>query len=100
MEEELSLYEATAEEQMQNAITHLDETLSHIRAGKASPKLLDTIRIDYYGTQSPLSSVATVLVPDARTIAIQPQDSNLAFMEMAAAGATLYTLDDWLETHA
>ena len=60
MEEELSLYEATAEEQMQNAITHLDETLSHIRAGKASPKLLDTIRIDYYGTLSPLSSVATV----------------------------------------
>ena len=77
MEEELSLYEATAEEQMQNAITHLDETLSHIRAGKASPKLLDTIRIDYYGTQSPLSSVATVLVPDARTIAIQPWEKKL-----------------------
>ena len=77
MEEELSLYEATAEEQMQNAITHLDETLSHIRAGKASPKLLDTIRIDYYGTLSPLSSVATVLVPDARTIAIQPWEKKL-----------------------
>lgn len=77
MEEELSLYEAAAEEQMQNAVTHLDETLSHIRAGKASPKLLDTIRIDYYGTVSPLSSVATVMVPDARTITIQPWEKKL-----------------------
>lgn len=77
MEEELNLYEAAAEEQMQSAVAHLDDALSHIRAGKASAKLLDPIRIDYYGTMSPLTSVATVLVPDARTIAIQPWEKKL-----------------------
>lgn len=77
MEDELNLYEEAAEEQMQSAVAHLDETLSHIRAGKASPKLLDPIRIDYYGTLSPLTSVATVLVPDARTIAIQPWEKKM-----------------------
>lgn len=77
MEEELNLYEQAAEEQMQAAVAHLDDALSHIRAGKASPKLLDPIRVEYYGTLSPLSSVATVLVPDARTIAIQPWEKKL-----------------------
>lgn len=77
MEEELNLYEAAAEEQMQSSVTHLDDALSHIRAGKASPKLLDPIRIEYYGTMSPLSSVATILVPDARTIAIQPWEKKM-----------------------
>lgn len=77
MEEELSLYESAAEEQMQAAVAHLDEALSHIRAGKASPKLLDAVRIEYYGTMSPLSSVATVMVPDARTITIQPWEKKL-----------------------
>ncbi len=77
MEEELSLYESAAEEQMQAAVTHLDEALSHIRAGKASPKLLDAVRVEYYGTMSPLSSVATVMVPDARTITIQPWEKKL-----------------------
>ena len=77
MEEELTLLEETAEEQMQSAVTHLDDALAHIRAGKASTRLLDSIRVDYYGTLSPLSSVATVMVPDARTITVQPWEKKL-----------------------
>ena len=77
MEEELTLLEETAEEQMQSAVAHLDDALAHIRAGKASPRLLDSVRVDYYGTMSPLSSVATVMVPDARTITIQPWEKKL-----------------------
>lgn len=66
-----------AEEQMALAVEYLDETLSHIRAGKASPKLLDSIRVDYYGTMSPISNVANVSVPDARTIAITPWEKGM-----------------------
>ena len=58
-------------------VRSLDDALAHIRAGKASPRLLDSVRVDYYGTMSPLSSVATVLVPDARTITIQPWEKKL-----------------------
>ncbi len=57
---------------MQLAVEYLDETLSHIRAGKASPKLLDGIRVEYYGSLAPISNVANISVPDARTIAITP----------------------------
>ncbi|MBQ7192648.1 MAG: ribosome recycling factor [Paludibacteraceae bacterium] len=66
-----------AEIAMQSAVEYLDDTLAHIRAGKASPSLLDSIRIDYYGTMSPLSNVATVTTPDARTIQIQPWEKKI-----------------------
>jgi ribosome recycling factor len=55
----------------------LDDTLQHIRAGKANPRILDPIKIDYYGTLSPLSSCATIVTPDARTIAITPWEKKL-----------------------
>ena len=77
MEEELNLLEETAEEQMQSAVSHLDDALAHIRAGKASPRLLDSVRVDYYGTTSPLTSVATVMVPDARTITLKPWEKKM-----------------------
>jgi ribosome recycling factor len=77
MNDELELYESAAEEQMQNAVSHLDDTLQHIRAGKANPRILDPIKIDYYGTLSPLSSCATIVTPDARTIAITPWEKKL-----------------------
>ncbi len=77
MEDELELYESAAEEQMQNAVAHLDDTLQRIRAGKANPRILDPVKIDYYGTMSPLSSCATVTTPDARTIAITPWEKKL-----------------------
>ena len=75
--DELELYETAAEEQMQNAVTHLDDTLQHIRAGKANPRILDPVKVEYYGMMSPLSSCATITTPDARTIAIQPWEKKL-----------------------
>lgn len=74
---EVKEYLSNAEDSMQLAIDFLDDTLSHIRAGKASPKLIDGIRVDYYGTASPISNVANVAVPDARTIAITPWEKSM-----------------------
>ena len=74
---EVKEYLKNAEESMQLAVDYLDDTLSHIRAGKASPKLLDGIRVDYYGSMSPISNVANVSVPDARTIAITPWEKPM-----------------------
>ncbi len=62
---------------MEMAVEYLDDTLSHIRAGKASARLLDGIRVDYYGSMSPISNVANVSVPDARTIAITPWEKSM-----------------------
>lgn len=66
-----------AEESMQLAVDFLDEALAHIRAGKANPKILDSVRVDYYGTQCPISNVANVSVPDARTITITPWEKSM-----------------------
>ena len=68
---------AEAEEQMQSAVLYLDDTLAHIRAGKATPKILDPIKVDYYGSLTPLANVATITTPDARTIVIQPWERKM-----------------------
>ena len=62
---------------MQKTIEHLEEELLNIRAGKASPTVLNGVFVDYYGSQTPISGVASVTVPDAKTILIQPWDKNL-----------------------
>lgn len=77
MKEEVNFYMEHAEEMMEKAISHLDEALAHIRAGKASPRVLDGIAVDYYGSQTPLSQVSNISTPDARTIAIQPWEKTL-----------------------
>ncbi len=66
-----------AEEYMKAAIEYLDEALAHIRAGKANTRILDGIRVDYYGSMVPISNVATVTTPDAKTIAIQPWEKGM-----------------------
>lgn len=66
-----------AEEMMQAAVEYLDDTLAHIRAGKATPKILDPIKIDYYGSMTPLANVSTITTPDARTITIMPWEKKL-----------------------
>ncbi|MDE6247978.1 MAG: ribosome recycling factor [Muribaculaceae bacterium] len=81
---EVKEYLQNAEESMQLAVEYLDETLSHIRAGKASAKLLDGIRVDYYGSLAPVSNVANISVPDARTIAITPWEKSM-FKEIEKA---------------
>lgn len=66
-----------AEEFMNAAIEYLDEALAHIRAGKANTRILDGIRVDYYGSMVPISNVATVTTPDAKTIAVQPWEKAM-----------------------
>ena len=74
---EPSKIQADAEELMQSAILFLDDALAHIRAGKASARILDPVRVDYYGSMSPLANVATSTTPDARTIQIQPWEKKM-----------------------
>ena len=69
---------------MEMAVAYLDETLARIRAGKANPKILDGIRVDYYGSAAPISNVANIAVPDARTIAITPWEKSM-FKEIEKA---------------
>lgn len=81
---EVSDYLNPAEEKMEMAVAYLDEALSHIRAGKANPKLIDGIRVEYYGSVVPISNVANISVPDARTIAITPWEKPM-FKEIEKA---------------
>ena len=66
-----------AAEKMEMSIAFLDEALATIRAGKASARLLDPVRVDYYGSSVPVSQVATIVVPDAKTIMIQPWEKSM-----------------------
>lgn len=81
---EVKEYLQNAEDAMDMAVEYLDDTLQHIRAGKASAKLLDGIRVDYYGSHAPIWNVANVSVPDARTITITPWERTM-FREIEKA---------------
>ncbi|HHT99954.1 ribosome recycling factor [Xiashengella succiniciproducens] len=90
MEEEVSIVFEDATEKMNKAIDHLDKEMSKVRAGKASPKILEGIMVDYYGTMTPLAQVANVNTPDPRTIAIQPWEKKLIpVIEKAIMAANL-----------
>ena len=67
----------TAKEGMVSAIEHLERELNTIRAGKADPKMLMGLMVDYYGTDTPVSQIANINTPDARTIAIQPWEKTM-----------------------
>lgn len=81
---DVNFYISPAEEKMELAVSYLDEALAHIRAGKANPKILDGIKVDYYGSAAPISNVANVSVPDARTITITPWEKSM-FKEIEKA---------------
>lgn len=81
---EVKDYLDSATKKMEMAVEYLDETLSRIRAGKANPKILDGVRVEYYGSVVPLSNVANISVPDARTIAITPWEKSM-FKEIERA---------------
>ncbi|MFI3319519.1 MAG: ribosome recycling factor [Rikenellaceae bacterium] len=66
-----------ATERMQKAIAHFEEELVNIRAGKASTGVLNSVMVEYYGSMTPVSGVASVTVPDAKTIIVQPWDKNM-----------------------
>lgn len=75
--QDIKPYLTQAEDNMEASILFLDEALAHIRAGKANPRILDGVKVDYYGSIVPISSVATVTTPDAKTITIQPWEKAL-----------------------
>ena len=77
-------YLTPAEEKMELAVAYLDESLAHIRAGKANPKIIDGIKVEYYGSAVPVSQVANISVPDARTITITPWEKPM-FKEIEKA---------------
>lgn len=68
---------SNSQEKMDMAVMYLEEALAHIRAGKASTRLLDGIRVDSYGSMVPISNVAAVTTPDARSITIKPWDKSM-----------------------
>ena len=75
--EEVEFYLEDAKDTMDRAIKHLTIELAKIRAGKASPSMLDGIQVEYYGVLSPLNNVASITTPDARTITLQPFEKNM-----------------------
>ncbi len=75
--EEIELFLDDARDTMEKAIKHTQIELSKIRAGKASPAMLDGIQVEYYGALTPLTGVASVNTPDARTIAVKPFERKL-----------------------
>ena len=62
---------------MGKAIVHLESELHKIRAGKATPSMLENVQVDYYGSNTPLSQVASVNTPDARSLVIQPWEKGM-----------------------
>jgi ribosome recycling factor len=90
MSEELELIMDDAESTMRKAISHLETELTKIRAGKASPSMLDGINVEYYGAPTPLNQVANISALDARTISIQPWEKKmLAAIEKAILAANI-----------
>jgi len=77
MNEDIQFILDSTKESMDNAMKHLEKQLSNIRAGKASPAMLGSVMVDYYGTQTPLQQVANVNTPDGRTITVQPWEKSM-----------------------
>ena len=77
MAEDISQIVATADDHMKKAIIHLETELIKIRAGKATPQILDGIVVDYYGSPTPINQVGNINVMDARTLSIQPWEKNM-----------------------
>lgn len=77
MQEEVEMILDICREKMEHAIAHLEKELVHIRAGKASPRMLDSVMVEYYGSMVPVAQVSNINTPDARTIAIQPWEKNM-----------------------
>lgn len=77
MTEEIEFILDSTKESMEGSIEHLEKAFLNIRAGKASPAMLGSVFVDYYGSASPLSQVSKISTPDARTITLQPFEKNM-----------------------
>ncbi len=90
MTEEAQMCLDEAQESMDSAIDHLEKTFQKIRAGKASPSMLEGIMVDYYGAMTPIEQTANINTPDPRQIIVQPWDKSiLAELEKAIMSANL-----------
>lgn len=79
-----------AKEGMEHAVLHLDREFQKIRAGKANPQMLEGVRVDYYGTLTPIENISNISTPDPRQIAIQPwEKSMISPIEKAILAANL-----------
>ena len=74
---DISSIKKDAEEKMQMTLEFLEETFARIRAGRANVRILDGVRVDYYGSAVPLSNVSSISTPDAKTILVQPWEKNM-----------------------
>lgn len=77
MTEEINMVLDMTKDSMAKALEHLDVSLAQIRAGKADSRMLDNVYVDYYGTDTPLTQVANINTPDARTVRVQPWEKTL-----------------------
>jgi ribosome recycling factor len=77
MNEDIKFILDSTKEAMDMAIRHLEKQFANIRAGKASPAMLGSVMVNYYGAQTPLSQVANVNTPDGRTITVQPWEKKM-----------------------
>ena len=90
MNEEVDLIMEETTERMQKALSYLENELAHLRAGRATPLLLDGITVDYYSVNSPLNQVSNIHTPDAKTIIIQAwEKSMLNVIEKAIMAANI-----------
>ena len=90
MNEELRFIIDSTKELMENAIIHLEKEFRNIRAGKASPSMLGSVKVDYYGTLTPLAQVSNINTMDAHTISVQPWEKQLLHeIERAIMNANL-----------
>jgi len=90
MNEETEFALEEAREGMQLAVSYLEKEFQKIHAGKASPMMLDGVKIDYYGVMTPIEQTANISTPDARQIIVQPWDKGvLGLLEKAIMAANL-----------
>jgi ribosome recycling factor len=90
MNEEITFILDSTKENMDGSIDHLIKAFAKIRAGKASPIMLSSVMVDYYGSSTPLAQVANVSTPDARTLTVQPWEKKmLQEIEKAIQAANL-----------
>ena len=77
MEEEVAFIIETAKEEMQDSIDHMKREFVKIRAGKATPTMLNSVIVDYYGSMTPLAQVSNINTPDGRTLSVQPWEKGM-----------------------
>lgn len=77
MSEALELIIDEVSVSMKKAVAHLESEISKVRAGKATPQIVEGIMVEYYGNPTPLNQVANISIPDARTISLQPWEKNM-----------------------